>query len=115
MGGVHKHVQDHGAPIGVGAAVNQPQDRIEAVKPAIEKLGGKIKSAWLAFGPYEIVVTSEMPDNISAAAIAMAFARGGACRALQTTPSFSAAEAVQAMKKASESGYRPASTKIKAA
>jgi uncharacterized protein with GYD domain len=97
------------------ALVNQPQDRIEAVRPAIEKLGGKIKSAWFAFGEYDIVVISEMPDNISAAAIAMAFAGGGACKAVQTTPLLSAAEAVQAMKKASESGYRPAFTAGKAA
>jgi len=30
------------------ALLAQPQDRIEAVRPAIEKLGGKIKSAWFA-------------------------------------------------------------------
>lgn len=90
------------------ALLSQPQDRIEAVRPAIEKLGGKIKSAWFAFGEYDIVVITEMPDNVSAAGIAIAFAGGGACKSVQTTPLMTTEEAVQAMKKANESGYRPA-------
>ncbi len=89
------------------ALLKKPQDRIEAVRPAIEKLGGKIKNAWFAFGEYDVVVITEMPDNVSAAGIAMAFAGGGSCKAVQTTPLLSVEEAIQAMKKAGESGYRP--------
>jgi len=89
------------------ALIKNPQNRIEAVRPAIEKLGGKIKTAWFAFGEYDIVVISEMPDNASAAGIAIAFAAGGACKSVQTTPLLSPEEAVQALKKAGESGYRP--------
>ncbi len=89
------------------ALLKKPQDRIEAVRPAIEKLGGKIKSAWFAFGEYDIVLITEMPDNVSAAGIAMAFAGGGACKAAHTTPLLSVEEAIQAMRKAGESGYRP--------
>lgn len=90
------------------ALLTHPQDRIEAVRPAIEHLGGKIKNAWFAFGDYDVVVVTEMPDNISAAAISIAFAGGGACKAVHTTPLLTAEEAVQAMKKANESGYKPA-------
>ncbi|MBV9182821.1 MAG: GYD domain-containing protein [Acidobacteria bacterium] len=96
------------------ALVKQPQDRVEAVRPAIERLGGKIKSAWFAFGEYDIVVISEMPDNITAAAIAMAFAGGGACKAVRTTPLLSPEEAVDAMRRAGQTGYQPA-TQIRAA
>jgi uncharacterized protein with GYD domain len=92
------------------AIVNNPQDRIEAVRPAIEKLGGKIDSAWFAFGDYDVVVITEMPNNVSAAAIAIAFAAGGACKGVQTTPLMSTAEALDAMKKAKDCGYRPATT-----
>jgi uncharacterized protein with GYD domain len=88
------------------AVLAQPQNRIEAVRPAVEKLGGKIQTAWFAFGEYDIIVITEMPDNVSAAAIAIAFAAGGACKAVQTTPLMSAEEAMQAIKKASECGYR---------
>lgn len=91
------------------ALLAQPQDRIEAVRPAIEKVGGKIRNAWFAFGEYDIVLITEMPDNVSAAAISMAFAGGGACKAVQTTPLMSTEEAVSAMRRAGESGYRPVS------
>jgi uncharacterized protein with GYD domain len=77
------------------AIVNDPQDRIEAVRPAVEKLGGRIETAWFAFGDYDVVVITEMPNNLSAAAIAIAFAAGGACKAVQTTPLLSTAEAVE--------------------
>jgi len=90
------------------ALLAQPQDRIEAVRPAVEKLGGQIKNAWFAFGEYDVVVITEMPDNVSAAAISMAFAGGGGCKSVQTTPLMSAEEAIQAMRKANESGYRSA-------
>lgn len=93
------------------ALVNNPEDRVEAVRPAIEKLGGKIKSAWFSFGDYDVVVISEMPNAVNAAAIAMAFAAGGACKSVQTTPLLSVEEAVDAMKKAKESGYKPATAK----
>src|ERR671925_312735 len=62
------------SPEGWEALVNKPQDRIEAVRPAIEKLGGKIVNAWFAFGEYDVVVVVDMPNNVGAAAIAMAFA-----------------------------------------
>ena len=92
------------------AVVNNPQNRIDAVRPAIEKLGGKIETAWFAFGNYDVVVITEMPSNINAAAIAIAFAAGGACKAVQTTPLLSVSEALEAMKKAKESGYSPATS-----
>ena len=82
--------------------------RIEAVRPAIEKLGGKIEAAWFSFGNYDIVVITQLPDNVSAAGIAMAFAAGGACKSVQTTPLISPDEALEALHKARECGYRPA-------
>jgi uncharacterized protein with GYD domain len=98
------------APQGWEALVKNPQNRVEAVRPAIERLGGKVEHAWFAFGEYDVLLVAEMPNNVSAAAIAMAFAGGGACKAVHTTPLLSVEEAVQAMKKASESGYKPVTT-----
>lgn len=97
------------------ALVNNPQDRIEAVRPAIERLGGKVKNAYFAFGEYDIVVITEMPDNVSAAGLAIAFAGGGACKSVQTTPLLSTEEAVQALKKAAQSGYKPVTASARAA
>lgn len=97
------------------ALVEQPQDRIEAVRPSIERVGGKITNAYFAFGDYDVVIIAELPDNVSAAAIAMAFAGGGACKAVNTTPLLTSSEAVEAMKKASQSGYRSATSSARAA
>lgn len=98
------------------ALLSHPQNRIEAVRPAVERLGGKIKEAWFAFGEYDVIMISEMPDNVSAAAISIAFAGGGACKSVQTTPLLTAEEAVEAMKKANETGYRaPTATQTRAA
>jgi len=97
------------------ALVANPQNRIEAVRPAIEKLGGKIEAAWFSFGDYDVIVIAELPDNVSAAAIAMAFAAGGACKSVQTTPLITPDEAMQALNKARDSGYRPATVANRAA
>jgi len=87
------------------ALVGKPQNRIEAVRPAIEKLGGKIENAWFAFGDYDVVLILQMPTNVDASAIAMAFAAGGACKAVKTTPLLTTTEAVEAMEKAAGTGY----------
>ena len=89
------------------ALIKNPQDRIDAIRPAIKKLGGKVINGYFAFGDYDIVAITEMPDTVSAAAIAIAFAAGGACKAVKTTPLLSTAEGIDALKKAANSGYRP--------
>lgn len=95
--------------------IANPQDRFEAVRGPIEKLGGKIKDSYFAFGPSDVVLITEMPDNVSAAAIALAFAAGGACRNCQTTALMTNAEAMDAMRKAGTCGYKPVTTSAAAA
>jgi uncharacterized protein with GYD domain len=85
--------------------VKSPQNRIEAVRPVIEKLGGKIESAWFSFGEFDVVLVLQLADNVDAAALSMTFAAGGALRTAKTTPLLSGAEAVEAMRKAGASGY----------
>ena len=86
--------------------VANPQDRTDAVRAPIEKLGGRVHTSFFAFGPFDVVGIMEMPDNVSAAAIAIAFAAGGAVRNVQTTPLMTTAEALDAVKKAAACGYR---------
>jgi uncharacterized protein with GYD domain len=86
--------------------IAQPHDRIDAVRPVIEKLGGKILHAWFAFGDYDIVSIIEMPTNVEAAAFSLAAAAGGAIRSIKTTPLMTTAEGIEAMKKAAKSGYK---------
>jgi uncharacterized protein with GYD domain len=89
------------------ALIKNPQNRMDAIRPAIEKLGGTVINGYFAFGDYDIVAITEMPDNVSAAAIAIAFAAGGSCKSVRTTPLLTTAEGVEALKKAAETGYRP--------
>lgn len=86
--------------------IADPQDRLEIVRQPIEKLGGKLHTSFFAFGAFDVVAITEMPDNISAAAIAIAFAAGGAVASIQTTPLMTAAQAVEAMRKAATCGYK---------
>jgi len=87
--------------------IASPQDRFEAVRGPIEKLGGKIEHGYFSFGDHDAVLITEMPDNVSAAAIALAFAAGGALRNCATTPLLTTAEALDAMRKAADCGYKP--------
>jgi len=86
--------------------IKNPQDRAAAVRPMIERMGGKLHGLWLAFGEFDVVVIAEMPDNVSAAAIAMAVGSSGAMSAYRTTPLLTVAEATDAMKKAAAVGYQ---------
>jgi uncharacterized protein with GYD domain len=95
--------------------VANPQDRIEAVRAPIERLGGRIHNAFFAFGEFDVVVITEMPDNVSAAAIAIAFAAGGAVKNEKTTPLMTTTEALEAIRKAGTSGYRPVTAGANAA
>jgi uncharacterized protein with GYD domain len=93
---------------GLAALVKEPQDRIEKVTPAIEALGGRVESAYYAFGDSDIILICEMPDNSSAAAFALAVGAGGTVSSYKTTVLLTSDEAVQAMRKAAESSYAPA-------
>lgn len=68
------------------ALVKAPQNRLDAVRPVIEKLGGKIEGGWLAFGEYDVVLVCQMPNNVNATAFSMAASAGGAVKAVKTTP-----------------------------
>jgi uncharacterized protein with GYD domain len=96
------------SPDGKRISYERPQDRSAAVRPAIENLGGRIERFWLCFGEYDVVGIVEMPNNVSAAAFAIAVGAGRACRALKTTPLLTMEEGVEAMKQAGNCGYKPA-------
>ncbi len=94
-------------PEAVAALIAKPHDRAEVVNKVIKKLGGKPGKLYLAFGDYDVVGIYDMPDNVSAAAFALAIASGGACKSVKTTPLMSADEGIAALKKAGGSGYKP--------
>ena len=84
----------------------EPQNREAAIRPTIEKLGGKVVGFWMAFGEADAVVIVQMPDTVAAAAAAIAATAGGACKSVKTTVLMSVDDAMQAMRKAGAAGYR---------
>jgi uncharacterized protein with GYD domain len=85
----------------------QPQDREQAIRPVVERLGGKVQGFWWSFGEYDAVVIVQMPDNVSAAAFSIAASASGGLKAAKTTPLISIEEGVGAMRMAAEAAYRP--------
>lgn len=93
-----------------GRPGQEPADRIElAARPTVEAVGGKVLAAGYTFGEYDIVVIYEAPDSVSAAALAVAVAAGGAAKAAKTTELLSGAEWLQVLRKAQtvSASYQP--------
>ena len=86
----------------LAAQIKQPQDRLEAVKPALDRVGARLVVGGYAFGEYDVVAIVEAPDDTAIAAMALAFAAGGAIRAARTTKLLTGAEWVQSLQRAQE-------------
>jgi uncharacterized protein with GYD domain len=89
----------------IKAMVGHPQDRSAAAREVVESLGGKLHGFWFSFGEYDGAFVAEAPDNVTAAAIAMA--TGAAGVSIETTVLLEMDEAQEAMRKAATASYRP--------
>jgi uncharacterized protein with GYD domain len=87
--------------------VQRPENRMEALRPVVEKLGGEIIAWYYAFGDYDVVVLFDVPSNVNAAAFAMAIAGSGAVKDFKTTILMSPDEGFDALLLAQGAGYRP--------
>ncbi len=92
---------------GISDLVSNPQDRAAAVRPLIERMGGKLESFDYCFGDHDAVIIVELPNNVAVASIAMAVGASGAISSFKTTVLLSMEEAMEAMRQASGVGYRP--------
>jgi uncharacterized protein with GYD domain len=91
------------------ALVANPVDRTEAVKSAVESVGGKLEGFWYSFGEFDGAVLMDMPDDASAAAFAVTVASAGGLTKFETTPLMSPTEGVEAFRKAAAASYSPPS------
>ena len=90
------------------ALVRNPHDRLtQVLTPLMRDLGGRTHGAWLSFGDYDVVVVYEVPDNVSAAAAAIAISAGGAVKSVKSTPLMTVEQGVEAMTKAKSLTYSP--------
>ncbi len=92
---------------GLSELVKHPQDRGEVIRPVIERMGGKLESFYFTLGDYDLVAILEMPDNVAMTALSLSIGASGAVNSFKTTALMPMSEAVEAMRKAGASGYRP--------
>ena len=78
--------------------------RREAVKKAVESLGGKLESFYYAFGDYDVIGIADLPDNVSATSFALLISAAGGAT-VKTTVLITPEEVDQATKKTLD--YRP--------
>jgi uncharacterized protein with GYD domain len=90
----------------VRALINDPEDRSVAVREAFESMGGTLLGYWFCFGEFDGVFLAEVPDNATAAAVAMAVGATGTLSRLETTVLIGMDEAQEAMRKAGGMAYR---------
>jgi uncharacterized protein with GYD domain len=81
-----------------GLQKDKASGRRKAVSDAIESIGGKLDAVYYAFGDHDVVVVCEMPDNVSAVALATSVSATGLVRT-KTTPLLTVEETDQALAK----------------
>lgn len=64
---------------GIRSVKDSPKRR-RAFEDMITSMGGKVKDAYLAFGDYDLVVVTELPNDETAAKLALATAMQGNVR-----------------------------------
>jgi uncharacterized protein with GYD domain len=94
----------------LAAQIRDPKDRLEVVGPALEAAGGKLVIGGYCFGEYDVVAVYEAPGDTAAAAIALAFAAGGAVKSARTTKLLSGHEWIESLRMAQGIApqYKPA-------
>lgn len=81
-----------------GLQKDKASGRQKAITEAAQSLGGKLEAFYFAFGNDDVVTIVDMPDNVSATALAMAASASGLVRT-RTTTLLSVEEADRAIEK----------------
>ncbi len=91
------------------AMIDKPSDRSAAAKALIESLGGKQESFYWMQGHHDGFFIAELPDGVSAAALALAVGATGAVEGIETHQIYSGAEQATIMKQAKKASkaYKP--------
>jgi uncharacterized protein with GYD domain len=78
--------------------------RRDATAHALTAIGGRLEAMYFAFGERDVIIIADIPDNVSAAAVAIAAASTGHLET-KMTPLLTVEEIDQALSKQTE--YRP--------
>jgi uncharacterized protein with GYD domain len=52
--------------------------RADAIRHVVESVGGSVEACYYAFGPHDLIVIGEVPDDVAAAAMSVRTAASGA-------------------------------------
>ena len=83
----------------MAAQLKEPQDPVEAIRPALEDVGAQLLVAGFPFGEYDVLVVYEAPDDLTAASVAMAVAAAGEVKSGKTTRLLSGQEWLESLRK----------------
>jgi len=83
----------------MAAQLMDPQNPVEAIRPALEDVGAKILVAGFPFGEYDVLIVYEAPDDMTAASVAMAVAAAGEVKSAKTTRLLSGDEWLESLRK----------------
>jgi uncharacterized protein with GYD domain len=83
----------------MAAQLTDPQDPVEAIRPALEDVGASLLVAGFPFGEYDLLLVYEAPDDMTAAAVAMAVAAAGEVKSGKTTRLLSGQEWLESLRK----------------
>ena len=91
----------------IKSMVANPQDRSVLMSSLLASAGGKLLGMYMAFGDDDVIVITELPDDISAAAFSAQIAVAGTASNFSTTQLLSMSDWVKACEKAKSvsSGY----------
>ena len=89
------------------ALVKKPEDRSLAVRPLLEKLGGRLLDFYFSLGDYDVVLIAELPNDTAALAAGLAAVTPGHLSKIKTTVLLTPEETVTAMKQAAVTTLRP--------
>src|SRR5271170_4564897 len=66
------------------------------VQAAVKALGGRVEAFYYAFGPDDVIIILDLPDNVTAAAVSLTTSGTGVVR-VQTTPLLTVEEVDKAL------------------
>ena len=90
----------------IAAFVSNPQDRAAGLRTVIEKLGGKQESLEFSLGDHDIIAVASLPDDTTAAAVALVINAPGHLKSYKTTRLLSSQEFLAAQQKAHGVSYQ---------
>lgn len=88
------------------ALAKDPQNREEVLRSLVEELGGRLLVFYYAFGEYDGVFITEMPDETTVAAAVLAVISPGHVKSIKTTVLLTTEQTLKAMREAGKQSYQ---------